>query len=313
MLRDGTLEMRQVYVDTLMELAQTDKNIIVMEADLGGSIGSSRFKNQYPEQYINCGIMEANMVGVAAGLSLTGKKPFIHTFGSFASRRDFDQIFISLAYAGLDAVILGSDAGVSSEFNGGTHMPFEDIGLMRMIPTCNVVEASDELMLKQLLKLAYQKGGLWYIRTSRKKLPRIYEVAETFELGQGKVLKDGKDIAIMAYGISVADSCEAAQALQEIGIDAAIIDMFSIQPIDRDIILKYLAQTKAILTVENHQVVNGLGTAVAEVIAESGQQTKFKRLGVQGRYGQTGSANFLKKEYGIDKDTIINTAISLIL
>lgn len=312
MLKEGTCEMRNVYVDTLLELAQHDKDIVVLEADLGGSIGTNRFRDQYPEQYVNCGIMEANMIGVAAGLSLTGKRPFIHTFGSFASRRDFDQVFISLAYAGLDAVILGSDAGVTSEFNGGTHMPFEDIGLMRMIPTCNVVEASDEVMLKQLLKLAYKERGLWYIRTSRKKVPKIYESDETFKLGEGKNIKDGKDIAIMAYGISVADSYEAALSLQEQGIDAAVIDMFSIQPIDKEMVLHYLDQVKAILTVENHEIRNGLGTAVAEVIAESGKLTKFKRLGIQGRYGQTGAADYLKKEYGIDKQTIINTALELL-
>jgi len=311
MLKAGTNEMRRVYVDTLIELAKEDKNVMVLEADLAGAIGTKRFKEQFPDQFINCGIMEANMIGVAAGLSLTGKKPFIHTFGSFASRRDFDQVFISLAYAGLDAVILGSDAGVTCEFNGGTHMPLEDIGLMRMIPTCNVVEASDEIMLNGLLKLAYEKGGLWYIRTSRKVLPRLYAADESFRLGQGKVLKDGSDAAILTYGISVADAYEAAEALGSEGIDVAVIDMLSIQPIDKEMVLRYLDQTKAIVTVENHEIRNGLGTAVAEIIAESGRSIKFKRLGINGYYGQTGTLDYLKKVYQIDKETIMDTIRSL--
>lgn len=300
MLHSPIHEMRQVYVDTLIELAEKDKDIVVLEADLSGAIGTKKFGEVYPDQYINCGIMEANMVGVAAGLALTGKRPFIHTFGSFAARRAFDQIFMSLAYAGLGAVILGSDAGVTSEHNGGTHMPFEDIGLMRMLPTFTIVEASDEVMLKSLLVMAYEKGGLWYMRTSRKKLPRIYDENESFQLGTAKVVREGKDGVIFACGISVADGYEAAMLLEQEGIQVAVIDMFSIQPLDIQIILHYADKTGLVIIVENHQISGGLGSAVAEVLAESQKAVKFARLGIKGRYGQTGTAEYLKKDYGID-------------
>lgn len=312
MVKSGNVEMRKVYVDTLMELAEQDRNLVALEADLSGSIGTKRFKEKFPNQYINCGIMEANMAGVAAGLSLTGKRPFLHTFGSFASRRMFDQVFLSLAYAGLSAVILGSDCGVTSEHNGGTHMPFEDIGLMRMIPNCTVVEASDEVMLRKLLLMSYEAGGLWYIRTARKVVPRLYEEDETFELGRGKILRSGEDVLILSCGISAADAYQAAEALSEQGIEAAVVDMFSISHMDQELILRYAKEVKAVVTVENHEVVNGLGTAAAEIIAENGISVKFARLGIKERFGQTGLAEYLKKDYGIDKGAIMNQVIALL-
>jgi len=311
MLKEGSKEIRQIYVDTLIELAKKDKNIVVMEADLAASIGTVKFKEKYPEQFINCGIMEAQMVGAAAGLSLAGKRPFLHTFATFATRRPFDQIFISLGYSCLQATILGSDPGVCAEHNGGTHMPFEDVALMRTIPNCTVAEPSDEHMMKALIEMSYEKGGLWYIRSARKKAPQIYDENEKFELGKAKVVKEGKDICIIASGICVADAYCAAQTLKEKGIDAAVVDMFMIDPLDKDIILKYAKSCGKILTVENHFIVNGLGSAVAEVIAESGLGVKFKRLGVGKRYGQTGSLGFLKKEYKIDEESIVSEAKSL--
>ena len=312
MLKEGTKELRQVYVDTLIDLAAKDKNIVVMEADLAASIGTAKFKEKYPGQFVNCGIMEAQMVGAAAGLSLAGKRPFLHTFACFATRRPYDQIFISLGYSRLEATILGSDPGVCAEHNGGTHMPFEDVALMRAIPNCTVAEPSDEHMMKALIELSHEKGGLWYIRTARKKAFQIYGENEKFEPGKAKVVREGKDICIIASGICVADALIAAHKLKEKGIDAAVIDMFMIEPLDKDIILKYASSPGKILTVENHFIVNGLGSAVAEVIAESGKGTKFKRLGVNKRYGQTGSLDFLKKEYGIDADSIADAAMDLI-
>jgi len=304
MLRPGNNEMRKAYVDTLIELAEKDENVVVMEADLAGSIGTARFRDKFPKQFINCGIMEAQMVCAAAGLSLAGKRPFIHTFGAFAVRRAFDQIFISLAYSDLSATILGSDAGVTAEFNGGTHMPFEDMGLMRSMHNCYVAEPSDEHMMKALLNLSYEKGGLWYIRTTRKKVDQIYNENEKFEPGKAKVLKTGKDATIIATGICVADALVASEELKKKGIDAGVIDMFMINPLDKEAVLNAIPSGR-IVTVENHFVVNGLGSAVAEVIAESGKAIKFKRLGVNGKYGQTGSLDFLKKEYEIDADSIV--------
>ena len=311
MLRDGNNEMRKVYVDTIMELAEKDKNVIAMEADLAGSIGTSRFKEKYPEQFINCGIMEAQMACAAAGLSIVGKRPFLHTFACFATRRAYDQVFLSLAYSGLGATILGSDAGISAEFNGGTHMPFEDMGIMRMMHNCTIAEPSDEHMFKALLKLSYEKGGLWYIRTTRKKVAQIYDENTVFEPGKAKVLKQGKDVMFIASGLCVAESLEACTELEKKGVDAGVIDMFMLNPLDKKAIMDVIDTGAKIITVENHFVNNGLGSAVAEVIAEHGKAVKFKRLGVKDKYGQTGSLDFLKKEYGIDKDSIVEAAISL--
>ena len=308
MLREGNHEMRKVYVDTLMELAATDKDVIAMEADLAGSIGTSKFRDAFPDQFINCGIMEAQMACAAAGLSIAGKRPFMHTFATFATRRAYDQIFISLAYSGLGATIVGSDAGISAEFNGGTHMPFEDMGIMRMMHNCIVAEPSDEHMFKALLKLSYEKGGLWYIRTTRKKVAQIYDESIIFEPGKAKVLKKGKDVMFIASGLCVAESLEACDELSKKGVDAGVIDMFMLNPLDNSAIIDAIDLGAKIITVENHFVNNGLGSAVAEVIAEHGKAVKFQRLGVKDKYGQTGSLDFLKKEYGIDKDSIVEAA-----
>jgi len=311
MLRPGNNEMRKVYVDTLIELAENDKNVIAMEADLGGSIGTGRFKEKFPEQFINCGIMEAQMACAAAGLSLAGKRPFIHTFAAFATRRAYDQVFISLAYSGLQATILGSDAGISAEFNGGTHMPFEDMGIMRMMHNCYIAEPSDEHMFKALLKLSYKKGGLWYIRTTRKKVAQIYDENEVFEPGKAKTLKKGKDVMFIASGLPVADALDACSELEKKGIEAGVIDMFMLNPLDKKTIIECIDSGAKIITVENHFVNNGLGSAVAEVIAEHGKAVKFKRLGVKDKYGQTGSLDFLKKEYGIDTESIVEAALEI--
>jgi len=305
MLKEGRDELRKVYVDTLIELAEKDKSVVALEADLASSIGTGKFKDKFPKQFINCGIMEAQMIGAAAGLSLAGKRPFLHTFACFATRRTFDQIFISLGYSNLQATILGSDPGVAAENNGGTHMPFEDIALMRSIPNCVVAEPSDEFMMKALLKMSYEKGGLWYIRATRKKVAQIYNENETFDYGKAKVVKDGKDVCIITAGLPMADAVAAADTLKEKGIDAAVVDMFMINPLDREVIAGYINSCGAIITVENHFIVNGLGSAVSEVIAESGKGVKFKRLGVNNKYGQTGTLDFLKKEYEIDSDSIV--------
>jgi len=312
MLKEANVEMRKAYVDTLLELAEKDRNVVAVEADLASSIGTNKFRDKFPEQFINCGIMEAQMVGLAAGLSLRGKRPFIHTFAAFATRRAFDQVFISLAYSGLQTTILGSDAGISTEFNGGTHMPFEDVALMRTMPNCYVAEPSDEHMMRALIKMSYEKGGLWYIRTTRKKVPQIYNEQETFSCGKAKVVREGKDLMIIASGICVSDALKASEELAEKGISAGVIDMFMINPLDSEAVNKCIDSCGRIITLENHGVVGGLGSAVAEIIAESAKAVKFKRLGVNGRYGQTGSLDFLKKDYGLDVDSIIKAAEELL-
>ncbi len=302
-------EMRVVYAETLVELGEKDKDVVVLEADLSSSISTKLFADKFPDRFINCGIMEANMVSVAGGLSLLGKKPFAHTFGSFAVRRALDSMYLSVAYSNLGATILGSDAGVTAEHNGGTHMPLEDAGIMRCIPNAFVAEASDGRLLNQLIHMSYENRGLWYIRTHRKKSKQIYSKLETFELGKGKLVVDGKDLLIVACGIMVDEALQAKQILNEKGISVAVIDMFMLKPFDSEIILEYMKKVKGIITVENHQITNGLGSAVAEVMAENPSNVKLTRLGIKNRFGQVGNVEFLKREYEIDKDSIVNAAL----
>lgn len=304
-----TIEMRTAYANTLLELAQNNPNIISLDADLMGSIGTGKLKDKIPNQLINCGIMEGHMVACAAGLSLTGKIPFMHTFAQFATRRAYDQLFISGAYSHLNMKILGSDAGVTAEHNGGTHMPFEDIGLMRLVPNATVYEASDSTMLTSLLKQVAEEYGVHYIRTTRKAAIKIYDENETFEKGKGKVLREGKDVTIIASGIMVAESLKAADLLAQEGIEATVIDMFCIKPLDEDLVLKYAEETGAIVTAENHNVIGGLGSAVAELLCEK-CPTPLRRIGVKEQFGQVGQTEYLKQVYELTAADIAKAAKS---
>lgn len=295
-------EMRQTYAVTILELARNDDRVIALEADLSSAMTTSRLEKELPGQFVNVGIMEANMMGIAAGLSIVGRKPFIHSFGQFVTRRAFDQLFVSLGYAKLSAVIVGSDAGVTAEHNGGTHMTFEDIALVREIPNAHVYEASDSHQLQYLLKKAYKEGGLHYIRTIRKKAVNLYDENETFE--KAKVLRTGKDVTIVASGIMVAESLQAAAQLSQMGIEATVIDMFSIKPLDIDTLIEAAKATGAVVTAENHNVNGGLGSAVAEALSEN-YPVPLYRVGVRERFGQVGQTEYLKKVYGLNAETIV--------
>ncbi|MNW25543.1 1-deoxy-D-xylulose-5-phosphate synthase [compost metagenome] len=301
------VEMRQMYANTLMELAKANPNVIGLEADLMSAISTNKIIKEIPEQIINTGIMEANMMGVAAGLSLTGRIPYVHTFGQFATRRTFDQLFISGGYARTNIKILGSDAGVTAEHNGGTHMAFEDLGLVRLIPGAHVYEVSDSTMLRYLLRKIEKEHGIHYIRTIRKNAVKLYPENEVFEEGKAKVLREGGDVTIIASGIMVAESLKAADLLQEQGIEATVIDMFSIKPIDKDLIVKYAEKTKAVVTAENHNVIGGLGSAVAEVLSEH-CPTRMRRIGVHEQFGQVGKLEYLKQFYKLTVKDIVSTA-----
>lgn len=304
-------EMRQVYAETILELAQKEPRVIALEADLMSSISTNKIQHLIPNQLINCGIMEANMIGVAAGFALTDKIPFIHTFAQFATRRAFDQLFVSGAYAKLNIKILGSDAGVTAEHNGGTHMAFEDIGLVRLIPNITVYEASDSTMLGALLKNAYQEYGIHYIRTIRKNAIRLYDQNESFPKGKGKLLREGKDIAIIASGITVAEALKAAKILEEQGTDAMVIDMYSIKPIDINLLIYAARTTGKIITAENHNVIGGLGSAVAEVLSEE-YPVPIKRIGVREQFGQVGKVEYLKRFYHLTDQDIVQSVNSLL-
>lgn len=293
-----TREMRAVYCQTLMELAKGNKDIVIVEADLMKASGTMPFKQAYPERGIEVGVAEANLVGVAAGLSAMGKIPFAATFGCFASRRAFDQFFISANYAQLNVKLIGTDPGITAAFNGGTHMPFEDIGLMRMIPGLTIVEPSDPVSVEAMTRLLAAHEGSSYMRLHRKEVQEIYEKDRKFELGKANVLREGKDAAILALGaVMVPEALKASELLASEGISAAVIDVLTVKPLDKALVLSYAAKTGHIITAENHQVAGGLGAEVACLLSTERPGTKLTMVGIHDEFGQVGTQEWLQEHY----------------
>ena len=302
------LEMRAVYAQTLIEMAEQDERIVLLEADLMKASGTTVFKNRFPERTFNMGVAEANMVGVAAGLSAGGKIPFADTFACFAARRTYDQFFISGNYARLNVKLVGTDPGIASEYNGGTHMPFEDMGIMRNIPKLVVFEPGDPVSLKKLTIKSACHHGCTYMRLFRKPATVLYPEDEEFEFGKGKVLKDGTDVTLIATGVlMLAEALKASQMLQDEGISAAVIDMFTIKPVDTELILFYARKTGGIVTCENHQRVNGLGSAVAETLIEN-EPVLMHRIGVRDEFGEVGTIDYLLERYQLTAGHIVSAA-----
>ncbi len=297
-------EMRNVYCETLIELAAGNKNIVSLDADLMNSMGMVKFAHHYPERTFDVGIQEANMIGVAAGLSATGKIPFAHSFGPFATRRCFDQLFLSCGYARLNVRIIGSDPGVTAAFNGGTHMPFEDMGIVRNIPNVTILEPVDSTQLRDLLKQTENLYGVFYLRLLRKSAVKIYEDGSTFTIGKGVTLKEGKDVTLVASGIMVDDALKAAEELETKGISVRVVNIFTLKPIDRNLIIQCAEETGAIVTVENHNIINALGSAVAEVVVEN-MPVPMERVGVNDLFGEVGPQNYLKQRFGLTVENIV--------
>lgn len=299
--------MRDTYCQTLVELAAGDERIVALDADLVGSSGMKPFLTAYPDRFINAGIAEANMIGIAAGLSATGKIPFAHSFGIFASRRVCDQIFMSCAYAKLNVRILGSDPGITAAYNGGTHMPFEDMGVLRSIPEITLLEPTDNVMVADLLRQLQNEYGVYYIRMARKNTISIYEEGSTFQIGKGNVLRDGSDVTIMASGIMVAEALDAAQILEAEGVSARVVDLFTWKPMDTELVGRCAAETGAIVTAENHNTVGGLGSAVAEAVAAT-HPCPVEMVGTDDRFGQVGTQDYLRGAYQLTAERIAETA-----
>ena len=248
--------------------------------------------------------MEAQEISCAAGLSRVGLKPFVHTFTAFASRRCLDQIFISSIYQNNPITVIASDAGIQAVHNGGTHMSFEDMGLIRGLAHSVVIEPTDSNVLKSVLDEVYSKQDKFYwIRLTRKNVFKIYEEGSKFEIGKANVLQVGSDVCIIAIGMMVHEARLAAKKLEEEGISVTVIDMFTLKPIDRDSIVKHSKGKKLVVTAENHSITNGLGSAVAEVLSEE-CPTKLVRVGVKERFGQVGTLEFLQEEYGLRAEDI---------
>jgi len=299
--------MRDVYCETLMELALDNQDIVVLDADLVSSSGMKPFFTKFPDRAIQCGIAEANMIGIASGLSAMGKIPFAHSFGCFATRRACDQIMISAAYAQQNVRIVGSDPGITAAYNGGTHMPFEDMGVLRSIPGITLIEPTDPVMLADILTQLATAYGVFYLRMARKNTAAIYCEGSTFEIGKGNVLLVGDDVTIIASGIMVVEALKAASILRTEDISARVVDMFTWKPIDRGLIAGCARSTGAMVTAENHNIVGGLGSAVAEVLSTT-FPVPLEMVGVYDRFGQVGTEEFLREEYCLTPLEIVDAA-----
>jgi transketolase len=312
MLERDNKEMRAVYSETLIELIKNDPKIIVLEADLMSASGTKPVQQKYPENVIDVGVAEANMVAVAAGLSAYGRIPICDTFAAFLSRRDYDQVCISVAYSGLNVKLVGTDPGVAAERNGGTHMAIEDVGIMRSMPTMAVFEPCDCVQLKKALPIIVNMYGPLYMRLYRKAPYKVYDDGYAFTFGKADELREGKDVTIIASGIMVRVSLDAAELLAAKGIDAKVINMHTIKPLDVDAVLAAAKKTGAVVTAENNNYINGLGSAVAEVLMENDVFVPLERVGIKDHFGEVGTEDYLLEKFHIAPQDVVNAALNVV-
>ncbi len=291
---------RESYGNALAELGKEADNLVVLDADLAEATKTGTFKKAFPDRHIDCGIAECNMMGIAAGIAATGKVPFVSSFAMFAAGRAFEQVRNSVGYPHLNVKIGATHAGISVGEDGASHQCNEDIALMRVIPGMVVINPSDDVEAKAAVKAAYEHQGPVYLRFGRLAAPVINDGADyKFEIGKGVTLRDGKDITLVATGLCVSGALEAAEKLAADGVDARVINIHTIKPLDEELIIKAAQETGKIVTIEEHSVVGGLGGAVAEVLSEK-CPTKMLRIGVEDTFGESGPAVQLLEKYGLD-------------
>mgnify|MGYP000203424151 CR=1 FL=1 len=305
-------DMREVYTETLIALAEKDDRICVLEADLMNATGTRAFRDAFPDRAFDVGVSEADMVGVASGLSAEGKIPFAASFATFASRRTYDQFFLSANYARLNVKLVGTDPGITALYNGGTHMPFEDVGLMRLIPDLTIVEPSDIVSCEALVRAVAEHEGCVYLRMHRKGSQVIHAADQEFRLGKGVLLRDGDDVTLVAAGfVMVPEALKAAELLSEKGVSAAVIDMHTVKPLDEELMLQYAGKTGAVVTCENHSIIGGLGGAVAELLSEK-QPTFMGRIGSRNKFGEVGDYEYLIRNYELTAEDIAAEALEVL-
>ena len=300
------MEMRAVYAACLAELMEKDKHVVVLDADLGKASGTLGLRAKFPEQSFDCGVAAQDMASIAAGLSSYGFKPWIESFTPFATRRICDQVAISIVYAKRNVKIVGTDPGISAELNGGTHMSMEDIGVMRSIPGIVIFEPVDEVQLRAAMPVLNDYDGAVYIRLFRKQLPVVFGEDYKFDLFKADSIKEGKDLSIFVSGMLTADVVTAAKQLAEEGIDAEIINVHTIKPIDKETVVASARKTGTVLTVENHNVIGGLQSAVLEALAE--EKIPVCAVGVQDRFGEVGKLPYLREVTGLTVENIVASA-----
>ncbi|MCI8962901.1 MAG: transketolase family protein [Eubacterium sp.] len=295
---------RESYGNALAELGAEFENLVVLDADLAAATKTGVFKKAFPDRHIDCGIAECNMIGIAAGLAATGKIPFASSFAMFAAGRAFEQVRNSVAYPKLNVKIGATHAGISVGEDGATHQCNEDIALMRTIPGMVVLNPSDDVEAKAAVRAAIEHEGPVYLRFGRLAVPVINDKPDyKFELGKGVVLREGKDVTIIATGLPVSECLAAADKLAAEGIDAKVINIHTIKPLDEELVLAAAKETGKVVTVEEHSVIGGLGSAVCDLLSEK-CPTKVMKIGINDTFGESGPAVELVKKYGLDADSI---------
>ncbi len=302
---------REAYGKALVELGQQHHDIVVLDADLSKSTKTAEFAGLFPERFINAGIAEQNLMGMSAGLAASGKVVFASTFAVFAAGRAFEQIRNSIAYAELNVKICATHAGITVGEDGGSHQSIEDVSLMRSIPGMCVVVPADGPSTRQLLLELYERSGPAYLRLGRLAVPHIYNDDLKLQIGRGIELKDGKDATIIACGIMVEKSLQASEILAGEGIMVSVVDMHTIKPLDQELVIRKAQETGAILTVEEHSIIGGLGSAVCEVVSEY-CPVPVLRLGIEDQFGQSGSPEELLQHYGLTVDKIAQKVRNLL-
>lgn len=297
---------RDSYGNALVVLGEKHDNLIVLDADLAGATKTGTFKKAFPDRHWDCGIAEANMTGIAAGLATCGKVPFVSSFAMFAAGRSYEQIRNSVGYPHLNVKIGATHAGISVGEDGATHQCLEDLALMREIPGMVVINPSDDIEAKAAVEAAYEYVGPVYLRFGRLAVPVINDNPDyKFEIGKGIVLKEGKDVSIFATGLEVCEALEAAKLLAGDGIDAEVINIHTIKPLDKELVVASAIKTGKVVTVEEHSTIGGLGSAVAETLCEEAP-TKVLRIGIDDQFGESGPATELIHKYGLDAEGIYN-------
>ena len=306
---DKKIATRQSYGEELAKLGEENKDIVVLDADLSTATKTGIFAEKFPDRFINVGIAEQNLMGIAAGLSTFGKITYASTFAVFAAGRAYEQIRNSIAYPKLNVKICATHAGITVGEDGATHQMLEDLSLMRALPNMTVMCTSDDIQTRWAIREIANINGPVYLRLCRMATPVIYDVTDKFEIGKGIQIGDGTDASIIATGVTVSEALKAGEILKENGVNVRVIDIHTIKPIDRELIVKCAKETKRIITVEDHNIIGGLGTAVCEVLAEE-YPTKVERMGIPDCFGRSVKAEELMKYYKIDSMAIVNKVLN---
>ena len=295
---------RASYGEALAELGSENENVVVLDADLSGATKTSVFAKKFPDRFFDVGIAEQDLMGTATGMATFGKIPYVSTFAVFAAGRAYDQVRNTIAHTNANVKICATHAGITVGEDGATHQMLEDIGMMKAIPNMTVICPSDDTQTKWIIKEISKIDGPVYVRLSRLATPVIYEEDNQFEIGKGVQIGNGTDATIIATGVTVAEAIKAQKILKEKGIDVRVVDMHTIKPIDKELIIKCAKETKRIITIEDHSTIGGLGSSVCDVLAEN-YPTKVEKMGINDKFGESGKAEELMRFYGIDAQAIV--------